>query len=112
VLSYAPTNAGRGTRIELALTYAIALGTGAVLLWVSDAIPARGAEISDWSLAAIVLMPMIGATTRRLHDANQRARRYVSLLAPWVGIFIVGYYLLRPGYDGANEFGVPPRDRI
>lgn len=60
-------------------------------------------------LSMIVLGPAnICVTVRRLHDVNRSGWFIWLNLIPYIGSFILLYFLVQPSYNGENEYGPIP----
>lgn len=60
-----------------------------------------------WALA--MLVPMVSALVRRLHDIDRGGWWALLLLLPVAGALILLIWAAKPGDEGANRFGPPPR---
>jgi uncharacterized membrane protein YhaH (DUF805 family) len=63
-----------------------------------------------WSLA--VLLPYLGVTVRRLHDAGHSGWwllwGYLLALVCCIGFIILLVFMLQPSQQGDNKYGPPP----
>lgn len=57
---------------------------------------------------AVLALPMLAAGVRRLHDINRSGWWYWICLIPAIGVFILLYWLISEGTQGANDYGNPP----
>ncbi len=60
----------------------------------------------------VILIPLITAGIRRLHDINMTGWWMVTALFPIIGFFIIHYFFLFSGTIGPNKFGPDPLGRI
>jgi uncharacterized membrane protein YhaH (DUF805 family) len=51
-----------------------------------------------------MLLPMVAAATRRLHDAGRSGWWQLLTLIPLIGSLVVLYWLVQPSEPGTNEF--------
>lgn len=56
-----------------------------------------------------VFLPGLGVLVRRLHDAGRSGWYYWMALIPLAGVFIVLYFLVQEGTNGANAYGPDPK---
>ena len=56
-----------------------------------------------------LLVPLVGASVRRLHDSNRSGHTMWLLLIPFVGAIMLLVRLFEPGNEGVNRYGAPPR---
>lgn len=64
-----------------------------------------------YCLTAIVLLPAgISVTVRRFHDVNRSGWNFWWSAIPYVGSFIVLYFMVQPSSTGTNEYGTMPSD--
>ena len=61
---------------------------------------------SIYSLA--VLLPAIGVTVRRLHDADKSGWLVLLGLIPFIGTIILFIICITPGTPGPNKYGPDP----
>lgn len=65
-----------------------------------------------WLVYALSIgLPSYSAGTRRLHDAGKSGWYWLTCLIPFVGIFILLYYLVK-GSDADNEYGNIPNSTV
>ena len=58
------------------------------------------------SLAALVLLlPVLAAGARRLHDMGRSGWWLLVNLIPLIGFLLLIYWMVQPSQPGANEFG-------
>jgi uncharacterized membrane protein YhaH (DUF805 family) len=63
-----------------------------------------------YSLYALaIFLPSLAVMVRRLHDTGRSGWYYWMVLIPFAGIFIVLYYLIQEGTNGANAYGADPK---
>ncbi len=55
-----------------------------------------------------VLLPSIGATTRRLHDTGRSGWWQVIQLIPFAGLALIIYFTVQPSNPGLNAYGPEP----
>jgi len=55
-----------------------------------------------------LLLPIIAAQARRLHDIGKSGWLMLIGLIPLIGWIIVIYWSVQPGAQGANEYGQAP----
>ncbi len=55
-----------------------------------------------------VLLPSIGATTRRLHDTGRSGWWQVIQLIPFAGLAVIIYFTVQPSNPGLNAYGPEP----
>ena len=85
---------------------------GAALTRVLDRLlfgPDVGVLGAIWGLA--LLIPMIAVGVRRLHDLDKSGWWLLIGLVPIVGTIALIVWFVRPGTNGANQFGPEPRVR-
>ena len=56
-----------------------------------------------------MLLPSIGVTVRRLHDTNRSGWWILISFVPFVGIFILLYFMIKEGDSGDNQYGADPK---
>ncbi len=54
------------------------------------------------------LIPQLTVTVRRLHDTNRTGWWYLITLIPYVGAFILLYFMVLASDQGANQYGPNP----
>ena len=55
--------------------------------------------------AIFLLLPSITVTVRRLHDVGRSAWSLLLVLVPFVGVFVLLYFMVRPGDPHRNAWG-------
>lgn len=55
----------------------------------------------------LVFLPGLAVTVRRLHDIGKNGWFYCMIFIPFVGVFILLYFLCKKGFDGTNKYGEP-----
>ena len=70
---------------------------------------ASGALSAIYSV--VMLMPGLALTVRRLHDTDHSGFWALFYFVPYIGSFILLFFLLRPGTVGSNRFGADPKQR-
>jgi len=55
----------------------------------------------------IVFLPALAVTVRRLHDIGKSGWLYCVIFIPYIGAFILLYFLCKKGNDGTNIYGEP-----
>ena len=70
--------------------------------------PLSGRPLSMITTLAI-LIPGFCVTVRRLHDIDRSGWWMLINLIPMIGLLVFIYWMTRPGTEGANRFGAPPR---
>ncbi|OWS71464.1 hypothetical protein CBI30_06910 [Polynucleobacter aenigmaticus] len=100
---------GRASQSEYWWFYLVGVINGLLILLLSS--------VSE-SLAALALIaavvsipPHLTAMIRRLHDTNHSGLWVLLLLVPF-GIFVVTYWLICSGDEGANRYGGVPVELI
>jgi uncharacterized membrane protein YhaH (DUF805 family) len=61
----------------------------------------------NWGFAALMLIPQLAMTVRRLHDIDRRGWWYLLNLVPFGALFLL-YRYCRKGDAVANRFGQAP----
>jgi len=56
----------------------------------------------------VTFLPNLSVMVRRLHDTNRSGWWYWIALIPFIGIFILLYFLVSKGTEGDNDFGADP----
>ena len=103
---------GRARRQEYWMFFLVNLGIsvaiGVVLGVLTAVTGTRMAGISYlYSLA--VLIPSLAVGVRRLHDTDKSGWWLLLVLVPFVGAFVVIYFLAQPGTVGPNQYGPDPK---
>ncbi len=57
---------------------------------------------------ALVFIPHLSLSIRRLHDQNRRGWWLLATLLPYVGLLLYGWWMGQPGTQGENRFGPDP----
>lgn len=57
---------------------------------------------------ALILIPHLSLSVRRLHDQNMRGWWWLLTLLPWVGLPLHLSWMTRIGTQGQNRFGPDP----
>lgn len=93
--------------VPLALWFLPALANE--LAWRSG-LPWTYASGAAWLLGlyALLAVPLMAMTVRRLHDIGTTGFWALALLAPWVGWVIYALILLWPSQNGDNRYGPDP----
>ena len=109
------TFSGRASRSEFwwfALFHALVLVAIAVIAAVSAMSDVQRVAQAVGVAGAVVyialILPMLAATIRRLHDRNRSGWSYFWVLVPFVGGLIVLIWCLQRGVEGDNRFGPDP----
>ena len=109
------TFSGRASRSEFwwfALFHALVLVAIAVFATVSAMSDVQRVAQAVGVAGAVVyialILPMLAATIRRLHDRNRSGWSYFWVLVPFVGGLIVLIWCLQRGVEGDNRFGPDP----
>jgi len=109
------TFSGRASRSEFwwfALFHALVLVAIAVFAAVSAMSDVQRVAQAVGVAGAVVyialILPMLAATIRRLHDRNRSGWSYFWVLVPFVGGLIVLIWCLQRGVEGDNRFGPDP----
>lgn len=55
----------------------------------------------------VVFLPALAVTVRRLHDIGKSGWLYCIVFIPYVGAFILLYFLCKKGDSGENNYGMP-----
>lgn len=116
--AYRPVFSGRGTRTELFVTIGQIAAINLGLVIVGAAYPAFGEFLlapdpagiigTIW-LTILLLLPILSATIRRLHDTGRYWWALATGIAPWIGWVLLLGILLWDGDEGENAFGRNPR---
>lgn len=59
-------------------------------------------------LTLALFLPNLAVFVRRLHDRDKSAWWILLLFVPLIGFLVILVWMLMPGTDGANRFGVEP----
>ena len=109
------TFSGRASRSEFwwfALFHALVLVAIAVFATVSAMSDvqrvAQAVGVAGSVVYIALILPMLAATIRRLHDRNRSGWSYFWVLVPFVGGLIVLIWCLQRGVEGDNRFGPDP----
>jgi uncharacterized membrane protein YhaH (DUF805 family) len=108
--AYEPRFTGRARRSELALVVIVCLSAFLVvgpIVALFDRTPF--AVLNLLGLAALTGIPVLAAIVRRLHDTNRHGRAILIAFFPYLGLLILGFYLILEGAEGDNVFGPNPR---
>ena len=57
----------------------------------------------------VVLLPSIAVSVRRLHDTGKSATWLFIVLIPLVGFIWLLMFMLEPGMEGDNRYGIDPK---
>lgn len=63
-----------------------------------------------WLASLGLIIPMLSAGARRLHDIGESPLKLLFLLIPIVGFILMITYWTKPGIEGPNEFGPQPTE--
>ena len=55
----------------------------------------------------VLLLPVLAAGARRLHDTGRSGWWLLVNLIPLIGFLLMIYWTVQPSQPGANEFGAP-----
>ena len=55
-----------------------------------------------------VFLPGVAATVRRLHDTNRSWLWILVAIIPFVGCFVLLFFMIQEGTKGENQFGPKP----
>ena len=55
-------------------------------------------------------IPSLAVAVRRLHDTGKSGWFYLLCLVPYIGAFILIYFMVVEGNSGSNEYGPDPKD--
>lgn len=84
----------------------------AIPLTIVDAMVFGMSESGIGILSAIfmlgMLIPSIAVAIRRLHDTNRSGWWVLVSLIPFVGPFILLYFMIKAGDSGSNNYGDDP----
>ncbi|MHC4873364.1 MAG: DUF805 domain-containing protein [Planctomycetota bacterium] len=80
----------------------------AILLGIIDGFVTNGILIGIYNLAIII--PSIAVGVRRLHDIGRSGWSLLFVLIPFVGPFIILYFLVTDSAPGDNEYGPNPKE--
>ena len=115
---YKPVFSGRAPPSELFLCaflwIMLSIGTAYLALLVSFLLTGKGDSGSDspfnvsW-LVLVLLIPVLAAIIRRLHDTNRTAWALLVIITPYIGLVILAVILCLPGDEGYNDYGPNPR---
>jgi len=93
-----------------ALLYGLALGTAFGVAWVRKYIPLESGthDALSFSIPLVVLLALVLATRRRLHDLDVSSWWALLLLFPIFQFIFLIYLVVAPGTPEANRFGAVP----
>lgn len=106
ILEHYADFAGRARRSEFwwfYLAYIIVLTALSIL---GDVNPVFG--IAYWGAAALLFLPGLAVSIRRLHDSGKSGWWFLILLIPLVGWIVFLVFMLLPSDEGTNRYGRPP----
>ncbi len=63
-----------------------------------------------WLASLALIVPMLSAGARRLHDVGESPLKLLFLLIPFAGFFVMLIWWTKPGIEGPNEFGPQPEE--
>ncbi|MDT0631476.1 DUF805 domain-containing protein [Rubrivirga sp. S365] len=107
---------GRARRKEYWMFYlfsvlvAIAVVVVAVILISISESLAIVAGLLYIALALGLLLPSLAVAVRRLHDTDRSGWWYLVSLVPFIGGFILLYFMVIEGDAGPNAYGPDPKD--
>ena len=78
------------------------------VIGMSSAEAGTGLLVSIYTLA--VLIPSIAVLVRRLHDTGRSGWWFFISLIPFIGAFILLFFLVQDSKAGENQFGPNPKD--
>jgi len=61
-----------------------------------------------WVLSVALLLPTIGATTRRLHDVDKTGWLQICVLICGIGYLVPLFFCIQAGTAGDNKYGPAP----
>jgi uncharacterized membrane protein YhaH (DUF805 family) len=115
---------GRATRNELGLTllwgFIALIGPELLLVFAtgmtSGQMIGTGADIALLGIALYVeriavLVIVVAAAVRRMHDQNDPWYGILIFLIPLLGWVLLAITLMAPGDEGENRYGLPPETR-
>lgn len=112
IQQYADFN-GRARRTEYWIFLLINLMITYLSLLIDDSLGLRIGELPyGWTYilySLILFIPVLSATTRRLHDLNKSGRHIFIILIPVVGIVWLLILLFTDSKAGDNQYGVHPK---
>jgi uncharacterized membrane protein YhaH (DUF805 family) len=112
--------AGRSPRREywllVAQFYVILIGLGIMIGLTSERIDAK--KDGPWGVlftagvvtVLLLLLPLLSAAVRRVHDHDKSGWMVLLALVPAVGWIFYLILMLTPGSEGENHYGPDPRD--
>ncbi len=74
----------------------------------AQALVARFTGVSMIVFAVFFWLPALSSIVRRLHDSDRSGWWYFIVLVPFIGPFILLYFMLVPSSPGTNRFGHHP----
>ena len=105
---------GRAQRSEywyfVLFNFLIAVFLSVVGLVLATIVPSLegGWLVLLYSLA--MFLPSLGVTVRRLHDTGRSGWWLLVGLVPFVGVFVIFYFMLCDSEAGDNRFGPNPKN--
>ena len=96
---------GRTSRSEYTKVYVGLLVVGVALKAISTA-PVADTAIKV--LGPCLVIPVLGSSTRRLHDTSRSGATLWLGLIPIAGTILLMLKLFEPGSEGPNRYGAPP----
>jgi uncharacterized membrane protein YhaH (DUF805 family) len=75
-----------------------------------DAILFRRAPILSALVSLGLLLPALGVTIRRLHDADKSGFWLFISLIPFIGALVLLFFYVQPSVPGTNRFGEAPEN--
>ena len=64
-------------------------------------------EIAWWAFAALLFLPELAVSIRRLHDSGKSGWWFWIILIPFVGWIVFLVFMVLPSDDEANQYGRP-----
>ena len=107
---------GRARRKEYWMFYLFSALVAIAVVVVAGILGAI-AEVLGWlgvllyaALGLGLFLPGLAAAVRRLHDTGRSGWWYLVAFVPFIGGFILLYFLVIEGDAGPNEYGPDPKD--
>lgn len=118
LFGYRPTFSGRGTRRELLITIVLVIAFALYIAMMGRLLEpplsvrleySAPAKILFFLESVIIILPLVSAAVRRLHDVNRSGWALLFALFPYVGPIVLSAFMLWPGNREENAFGPNPR---
>ena len=100
---------GRASQSEYWWFYLVGVINGLLIVFLSSV--SESLAVVLLIVAVVSIPPHLTAMIRRLHDTNHSGLWCLLLLVPF-GLFVVVYWLICGGDEGANRYGGVPVELI